>query len=197
MPAVDIVIVADISVEGRSPQQVEAQLRQKIQGFRAEAHARFGAEGLVIKKATILMAEPGKCILAAELAKPDRALEVQRLLAELWNEMVWYEAGEGSHAPRFERLVEELVDLGCSTHRPEGGSGFYWLPGEPARKQPRAIEIGKELYQMGGRKLVKMREAAERVSAALGARAVTDLSWHWHEIGLDEWRQHKGECWLA
>jgi len=35
MPATDIVIFADISVEGRSPQQVEAKLRQKIQGFSA------------------------------------------------------------------------------------------------------------------------------------------------------------------
>jgi len=42
-----------------------------------------------------------------------------------------------------------------------------------------------------------MREAADRVSLALGPGAANDLSHHWHEIGLEEWKQGKGECWLA
>ena len=123
-------------------------------------------------------------------------------LGKLWNSVAWVDAGDDSAAARFERLVEELVDLGCSTHRSERGSSYFWLPGDaptkhPRTKHPRVKEIGRELYQMDGRKLGKMREAAERVSAAIGAGAVADLSWHWHEIGLEEWQQQRGECWLA
>lgn len=118
-------------------------------------------------------------------------------MAELWNSLAWIDANDNSDAARFERLVEELVDLGCFTHRLERGSSYFWLPGDAPTKHPRVSEIGRELYQMGGRKLGKMQEAAERVSAAFVAGAVSDLSWHWHEIGLEEWRQQRGECWLA
>jgi hypothetical protein len=197
VPATDIVILADIPVEGRSPQQVDAQLRQKIHGFCTEVSTRLAAQGLTIKKATILTAEPGKCSLTIGLANPERTLEAQRLLVDLWNSKAWTDAVEENDAVRFERLVEELVDLGCSTYSMHGGPSYYWVPGDEPQKHPRAIEIGEELYRMGGRSLGKMREAAGRVSAALGASASNDLSWHWHEIGLDEWRQHNGECWMA
>ncbi len=197
MPSTDIVILADVSTQGRSPQQVEAQLRQKIHGFCAQVAARFGERGLRVKKATIFTADPGKCAITVQLADAAWALAVQGLLAELWNQIAWVDASDDSDAARFERLVEELVDLGCSTHRSECGFSYYWLSGDATTKHPRVCEIGRELYQLGGRRLGKMQEAAERVSAAIGAGALGDLSWHWHETGLEEWRQQRGECWLA
>lgn len=50
---------------------------------------------------------------------------------------------------------------------------------------------------MGNRKLEMMREACERVSSAKGPVAAEDLSMHWHEIGLQDLKEGKGECWLA
>ena len=68
MPNTDIVMLVDISTQGRSAQQVEAQLRQKILGFCVRAAARFGERGLRVKRATIFTAESGMCALTVQLA---------------------------------------------------------------------------------------------------------------------------------
>ncbi len=64
-------------------------------------------------------------------------------------------------------------------------------------KHPRIIEIGEQLYKLGGNKLGIMLGASNRVNHAFGSTAVRDLAWHWHDFGLEEWEQGKGECWLA
>jgi hypothetical protein len=98
----------------------------------------------------------------------------------------------------LESLLEELVDIGRSTYEYAGGPSNFWLPGEGAKKNPRVVEIGRELYRLGNTDIDLMRKAAKRVSDVLGPGAAGDLSHHWHEIGLEEWQQGKGKnCWMA
>lgn len=198
MSKTDIAMIADIRTEERTREQIDAQLRQKISGFHKEASRRYKPLGYNLKRVEVLKQDAGKCVIVTDLMEPAEALRLQGFLTELWNQIAWPDASSpsGPYAA-FELLVEELVDLGCSTYRHDGGPSNFWLPGEGARKNPRVVEIGRELYELGNKGLEKMREAADRVEFALGPGAANDLSHHWHEIGLEEWKQGKGECWLA
>jgi len=198
MSKTDIAMIVDIRTEGRTRQQIDAQLRQKISGFHKEASRRYKPLGYNLRRVEVFEKDPGKCIIITDTVESEEALRLQELLTELWNQIAWPDASNPS-APyaAFELLVEELVDIGCSTYRHDGGPSNFWLPADGAIKNPRVVEIGRQLYELGNKRLEKMREAADRVSLALGPGAANDLSHHWHEIGLEEWKQGKGECWLA
>jgi hypothetical protein len=192
----DLAMMADIQTQGRTREQIEAQLRQKIEGFNREAMQRYGDLGFNLKEVRVLAKESGKCIIITDPLDSENVLKLQELLPALWNEIAWPEAGEAQPFAVFERLVEELVDIGCSTRR-EKGPSYFWMPGEEVKKNPRVIEIGRELYYMGDKTLHMMRRAALRIAVALGVGAANDLSHHWHEIGLEEWRKGEGDFWAA
>ncbi len=198
MSTTDIAMIADIPTEGRTREQIEAQLRQKINGFHKEALRRYKSLGYSLKKAKVLEKEPGMCVLTTEVVESADAMKLQELMTELWNQVARPDESDPlGPFPIFEQLVEELVDIGCSTYHYDGGPCNFWLPGDGAQKNPRVIEIGRELYRLGNNTLEKMREAAERVSIALGAGAANDLSHHWHKVGLEESKGAQGEYWLA
>ncbi len=198
MGKTDIALIADISTEGRTREQIDAQLRQKIYGFDKEALRRYKPLGYSLREAQVFEKEPGKCILTTEPVESADALKLQEALGELLSKITWPKECDPSEPfAIFEQLVEELVDIGCSTYHYAGGPSNFWLPKDGAKKNPRVVEIGRELYRLGNKMLEKMREAADRVSSALGPVATDDLSHHWHEIGLEQYQQEQGECWLA
>jgi len=198
MSKTSINIIADISVEGRTPLQIEAQLKNKINGFNREALRRHESSGYKLKEAQVFAKDPGKCMLITEPVDSEVIMELQKILPALWNEVAYsHEYASTNPFAMFEFLVEQLIDIGCLSYNSGHESYSFWLPGETSRKNPRVIEIGQQLYQLGNNTIGKMQEAARRVSTVLGANAANDLSHHWHEIGLKEWQQGKGECWLA
>ncbi len=106
-------------------------------------------------------------------------------------------AKEASRDP-FEILVSELISIGRQTRN---NDTFFYRPkgegiGPFGNWDPRTREIGQELYRMGGNKIQLMLNAHRRVVEVLGYASGSCLESHWHEIGVDEWKQRKGEAWL-
>lgn len=186
MPKTDIMMILDIPTKGRTREQIKAQLQQKIKGFHEEATRRYKSLGYSLKVVDVFEKEPDKRILITDLVDPLDALKLQEALVELWNKIARPDECKNEEPSAiFERLVEELVDI-CY-------KGVWLQEG----KNPRVVEIGRELYLLANMKIVKMREAAGRVSYVFGACVAEDLSHHWHEIGLKEWQFGKGEFWMA
>ena len=108
-----------------------------------------------------------------------------------------------SEAVTNEKLVSELIRIG-SVPKLKGGLGsepFFWRPevegvGPIEEWDPRTREIGEELYRKGDGSIGLMRQAHERVVAALGAMAGHALSAHWDNIGLENYMEAGKECWL-
>jgi len=101
----------------------------------------------------------------------------------------------------YENLVSELIEIGKSTKTfNEGDTYFFRSRGEGVGPGDnwdfRTREIGEELYKKGGFKIQLMQEAHIGVVKALGPVAGRCLEAHWHEIGLEQWKQGKGEVWL-
>lgn len=101
----------------------------------------------------------------------------------------------------FESLVAELIEIGKNTKSfNEGDTYYYRRKGEGVGLgedwDARTREIGSELYRMGANKIQLMQEARNSVAKVLGPIAGRCLEAHWHEIGMEQWRQGKGECWL-
>jgi len=199
MKRIEVQILVDIQIKNRSPEQIKAQFEQKLFAFHHMVKAKLNTEGFSIRKASQKINEPEKCIITCELIGIDEKLvtDLQNQLLSFWKEIAWPDKSTDPHNAEIEYLIEELVDIGCSTHRKKPGERFFWLDNPNPTKHPRIIEIGEQLYRLGGNKLDIMRGASNRVNHAFGSFAVHDLSWHWHEIGLEEWKQGKGECWLA
>jgi len=99
----------------------------------------------------------------------------------------------------FDTVVEELIRIGRDVEDPSYHNSGYLRPRDTAEqsRDPRAREIGRRLYSLGGNRLKEMQRAHKAVVAALGPIAGAGLNWAWHEIGMEEWQAGKGECWMA
>ncbi len=108
---------------------------------------------------------------------------------------------KNEHEATFECLVAELIEIGKNTKSfNEGDTYYYRRKGEGIGLgedwDARTREIGDELYRMGANKIQLMQEAHNSVVKVLGSIAGRCLGAHWHEIGKEQWKQGKGECWL-
>lgn len=127
MPKTDISIIADIRTEGRTKQQIDAQLRQKINGF----HKKVSRLGHNLKKVDVFENDAGKCVIVIDSVEAEEILEAGKVFGGLWKQVAWPEAGQALNSnASFELLVEELVDIACSTYRHNGGPSHFWLPVE-------------------------------------------------------------------
>jgi|GEM_PF-2349328 len=109
-------------------------------------------------------------------------------------------SSKNEHEASFEGLVAELIEIGKNTKSfNEGDTYYYRRKGEGIGLgedwDARTREIGDELYRMGANKIQLMQEAHNSVVKVLGSIAGRCLEAHWHEIGMEQWRQGKGECW--
>ena len=96
-----------------------------------------------------------------------------------------------------ENLTEELISIGRAKSHPKAYSGFYIRgANDDFIEEPRAREIGRQLYDLGGRKIDLMKETHSIVASRLGQDAGTELEGCWHNIGFDEWQRGEGECWM-
>lgn len=86
----------------------------------------------------------------------------------------------GDRLEEFERLVTELISIGVTQGYFGKGPGFYPEGhGMESRKNIRARKIGKELYEMGGRDLMKLAWHIVKESPA----DEIDLEHAWTGIG--------------
>jgi hypothetical protein len=109
--------------------------------------------------------------------------------------------GKSKQKHSFESFVEELITIGKRTKTFNEGDTYYFRPkgegiGLGKDWDARTREIGEELYKMGANKIQLMQNAHQRVVQVLGPIAGRCLEAHWHEIGLNQWKQGKGESWL-
>jgi hypothetical protein len=102
-------------------------------------------------------------------------------------------------------LVAELIEIGIRTKRYVSeyeGYIYYFRPkgegiGPDKDWDARTREIGEELYRLGEGKIQLMQNGHSSVIKILGPLAGRYLEAHWHEIGLEQFRQGKGEVWLS
>lgn len=107
--------------------------------------------------------------------------------------------GKSKGGSEFDSLVVELIQIGREIEDPEYSSSGFLRKRDSVEDidHPRAKEIGRRLYEMGGRKLDLMRKANEMVGQALGSDAASCLDCCWSGIGEADWRAGKGEWWQS
>lgn len=113
--------------------------------------------------------------------------------------------GEPTSKDSVGSLVAELIEIGIRTKRyavEYEDYIYYFRPkgegiGPDKDWDARTREIGEELYRMGEAKIQLMQKAYSSVIKVLGPLAGRYLEALWHEIGLEQCRQGKGEIWLS
>ena len=125
---------------------------------------------------------------ASALAMDEGHIETAKLIYE-------YGANQATGHDKFDDLVEQLIRIGLTSDN-SNVSGYFIKINDNYEKNGNAYQIGRELYELGNHSINIMREACEYVEVNLGRRASSELSSCWHEIGLEDWQQNKGECWL-
>ncbi len=95
-------------------------------------------------------------------------------------------------------LVEELIKIGQVSIPDKPMESNYLPPSTPGIGNPRARDIGVQLYEMGNGKVTLMQEAMFRVYHDLGSIHARCLSACWDRIGTDGKKSYSpGEdCWI-